>query len=100
MITIISGSGSVSLDSSTGLYYKGTEALLTAIPDPGWRFSEWSGDTSGNANPAIVSMDSDKVITATFVISNGPDIDIWYGDVQNFGTIGTPQRWINILGTI
>ena len=27
-------------------------------------------------------------------------IDIWYGDTQTFGHIGTPQRWVNILGRV
>lgn len=27
-------------------------------------------------------------------------IDVWYGDVQNFGQQGIPQKWINILGNI
>ncbi len=31
---------------------------------------------------------------------NRPVIELWYGDVQSFGNIGHPQRWVNILGTI
>ena len=27
-------------------------------------------------------------------------IEIWYGDVQHFGRLGHPQRWINILGRV
>lgn len=29
-----------------------------------------------------------------------PLIDVWYGDVQNFGQNGVPQQWVNILGTV
>lgn len=29
-----------------------------------------------------------------------PTIDVWYGTTQNFGQRGTPQTWINILGTV
>lgn len=29
-----------------------------------------------------------------------PTIDVWYGPVQNFGQVGRPQRWVNILGNI
>ncbi len=29
-----------------------------------------------------------------------PVIEVWYGKVQTFGTMGHPQRWVNILGTI
>ena len=28
------------------------------------------------------------------------NIDFWYGPDQHFGQLGTPQRWINILGNI
>ncbi len=34
------------------------------------------------------------------VFAEGPVLDIWYGDNQNFGSIGTPQRWVNILGNV
>ncbi|MGE0622637.1 MAG: putative Ig domain-containing protein [Pseudomonadales bacterium] len=27
-------------------------------------------------------------------------IDIWYGDSQDFGSPGNPQRWVNVLGTV
>jgi regulation of enolase protein 1 (concanavalin A-like superfamily) len=29
-----------------------------------------------------------------------PLIDVWYGDIQNFGQQGVPQQWVNILGTV
>ncbi|MCA9950673.1 MAG: hypothetical protein KDE48_13570, partial [Anaerolineales bacterium] len=29
-----------------------------------------------------------------------PTINVWYGDSQNFGQIGNPQKWINILGSV
>lgn len=29
-----------------------------------------------------------------------PEIDLWYGSVQQFGNQGIPQRWINILGSV
>src|SRR5690606_5556632 len=27
-------------------------------------------------------------------------INVWYGNTQNFGQVGTPQEWINILGNV
>jgi uncharacterized repeat protein (TIGR01451 family) len=44
----------------------GIVVTLTATPDAGWYFSGWSGDLGGAANPAQVTMDADKTITATF----------------------------------
>jgi len=32
--------------------------------------------------------------------SSGPDINIWYGDTQDFGFLGNPQTMINILGDV
>ncbi len=29
-----------------------------------------------------------------------PVIDVWYGDRQEFGRNGVPQRWVNILGNV
>jgi len=34
------------------------------------------------------------------VIGSAPVIDVWYGPSQNFGQIGNPQPWVNILGTV
>ncbi|MFC2036977.1 hypothetical protein ACFLYD_03260 [Chloroflexota bacterium] len=32
--------------------------------------------------------------------TSSPVIDIWYGSPQTFGHLGTPQRWVNILGNV
>jgi len=44
----------------------GAQVSVTAIPDSGYQFSSWSGDTSGTATTIIIIMDSDKSITASF----------------------------------
>jgi len=61
----VEGSGSVTLDN-TGPYYYGDVVELTAIPDPGWFFFEWSEDLSGSENPTLLTMDGNKVVNATF----------------------------------
>jgi len=61
----VEGSGSVSLNN-TGPYYYGDIVELTAVPDPGWVFFEWSEDLSGSENPTLLTMDCDKVVNATF----------------------------------
>jgi hypothetical protein len=63
----IVGSGTVTLDPPGGTYAPGTVVTLTAAGDPGWGFGGWSGDLSGTANPATITMNSDRNITATFV---------------------------------
>jgi hypothetical protein len=63
-ITVIGG-GSVNLEPDPPSYY-GTTETLTAIPDTGHQFLQWSGDLSGSENPALLFMNYDKNVTATF----------------------------------
>ncbi|MCB0121021.1 MAG: DUF1349 domain-containing protein, partial [Caldilineaceae bacterium] len=44
----------------------GTPLSLKAVPDLGWNFSGWSGDLSGNQNPATLAITGSEVVTATF----------------------------------
>jgi len=46
-------------------------------------------------NPVAVSGDS-----MVFLDPTGPQIDVWYGLDQTFGTIGLPQPWANVLGNV
>jgi len=65
------GGGSVSLNPSGGSYTAGTQVTLTAVANSGYVFSSWSGDLSGTQNPATITMDSNKVVTANFTLSGG-----------------------------
>jgi hypothetical protein len=60
----IDGQGSVTPNGGTYTY--GTTVTLTAAPKSHWLFDHWEGDISGSLNPALVSMDSDKNVTACF----------------------------------
>ena len=64
LTTSVSGSGSV--NPSSGTYDEGTVISLTATPSSGYEFSSWSGDLSGSSNPASLTMNSDKSVTAIF----------------------------------
>ena len=50
-----------------GEFVLGSQVTVEAIPDSGWEFGNWSGDLSGDSNPAVFAMDGDRSITATFV---------------------------------
>ena len=53
-----------------------TPVELTVTPDPGYLFSKWTGDATGNANPLPVLMDFNKTVNAVFVQdSRDPDGD-------------------------
>ncbi len=60
------GQGDVSLNPTGGTYDEGTQVTLTAIEAPGWKFDHWEGDLSGDDNPATITMNSDKTVTAVF----------------------------------
>lgn len=47
-------------------YTYNSEVELTAVPDNGWRFVRWEGDLTGDANPALLTMDRNKSVTAVF----------------------------------
>ena len=69
----ISGNGSTSdngtfnclVSSCTQDYDYNTVVTLTALADPGWEFSGWSGDCSGTST-CSVTMSAAKSVTATF----------------------------------
>jgi hypothetical protein len=66
------GNGSVTKDPDQQTYDHGTTVTLTATPDTGYHFVSWSGDVpSGHEtdNPLTITMNSNKSITATFVIN-------------------------------
>ena len=66
----IAENGTISLDPVGGSYSSGSEVTLTAVPDYGWEFVEWTGDLEGvedsTASTITVVIDKAKSITATF----------------------------------
>lgn len=63
----IEGGGKVDLDPEAGPYEAGSTVSLTPVADAGWHFDHWSGDLTEDANPATLTMDANKAVTATFV---------------------------------
>ncbi|MHB9004912.1 MAG: InlB B-repeat-containing protein, partial [Coriobacteriia bacterium] len=59
------GSGTVIQDPA-GPYQFGDEVQLTALPETGWHFAQWSGDIMGTDNPFFITLATDKNITAAF----------------------------------
>ena len=49
-----------------GKYTNGSIVTLTAIPDNGYAFTEWTGDASGSSTTLTLTADSAKTITASF----------------------------------
>jgi hypothetical protein len=72
----VTGSGNVTSDpagidcpgpSCLASYASGTEVTLTATPQPGWTFSQWSVDCGGTSPIVQVAMDAAKTCEAIFV---------------------------------
>ena len=64
-LTIIASNGTV---SGAGTYNAGTQANIQATPNAGYQFDHWSGDLSGSINPTTILMNSNKTVTANFVL--------------------------------
>ena len=65
-VTAVNGTVTKVLNQPT--YNHGTSVKLTAKADAGYMFSSWSGDASGAANPLTILMNSDKNVTANFIL--------------------------------
>ena len=61
------GAGTVESTPSETVFEEGATVELHAIPDSGWQFLEWWGDTSGTTNSLSIVMNSNKQITAVFI---------------------------------
>ncbi|HJR59544.1 MAG TPA: PIG-L family deacetylase [Vicinamibacterales bacterium] len=71
-----------------------THALTLTALNPGTQYFYRITGTDGSG----VSAQSDVLVFTTQQI--GPVIKTWYGDVQRFGHLGTPQTWVNVLGNV
>lgn len=62
------GSGAVSerVVSKAKEYEYGDVVELSPTPAVGWRFVEWTGDLTGTDNPAQITVDTTKQVTALF----------------------------------
>ncbi len=56
--------------------------------------------SSEDANSNIAQSSTLQFTTTADIATPGPLVDVWYGPNQTFGYIGTPQRWINIVGKV
>ncbi|PAU95486.1 hypothetical protein CK503_00015 [Aliifodinibius salipaludis] len=63
------GEGAVNeeiLEQKSKDYEHGTVVELTANPSEGYKFVEWEGDITGSENPAQITVDNPKKVTAVF----------------------------------
>lgn len=76
-LTTTATGGTIAASTTTTLLLEGTSVELTAIPNTGYDFVQWSGDTgeaTPTSNPITIVMDADKSVQAlcsiqTFALS-------------------------------
>ena len=68
LTTNVVGNGQVNRNPNQQFYLEGTEVELTAVADPGWTFSGWSGAATGTDPTTTITIgDGDSTVTATFI---------------------------------
>jgi hypothetical protein len=101
MIVNAAGYGVVTKNPDEKNYNAGDQVTLTAVPNAGSVFNGWNGAVGGSNNPVVLTVTGNHVVTAAFGPANGDvQVQIWYGQHQVFGRLGTPQRRIDILGNV
>ena len=98
MTTNVDGEGSIELNPPGGTYALGTVVTLEAKPAEGYKFQNWSGDLIGNENPATITMNTNKTVTAVFVSETKT-----YGLTVNvndpaMGSVTVTRRKMRIVG--
>ena len=61
------GSGTTVPSAGTYACAAGTIANVAATPASGYVFAGWTGDLSGSTNPITITMNANRVVTATFL---------------------------------
>lgn len=69
----VRGRGRVYPGSGYHRYNKGETVEIRAVADEGYYFERWSGDLSGDSNPASITMDDYRSITAYFAAEGRSD---------------------------
>jgi uncharacterized repeat protein (TIGR02543 family) len=91
------GNGTVTQNPFNNTYFNGTVVTLTAVPGFNWAFTSWTVDLTGAQNPANITMDGNKTVTATFTQYHSPPVSEY---VVILIVILIIDRSINLIGII
>jgi len=67
-LTVSANNGTVVVAPASSNYTYGTTVSLTAVPNVGFGFADWTGSASGSDNPLFLVMDGNKSIVADFKV--------------------------------
>ena len=94
-----------SVDPAGGYYDENSIVTLTAIPDPGYAFINWTGDLSGSKNPLTLTMDNNKTVVANFgAVTQAPQVPaestqiVVYPNPSNVGSFTVALQ--NLVGAV
>src|SRR5688572_3458995 len=66
LTTAVNGQGTLTLNPPGGSYRSNSVVQITANPDVGSTFVNWTADASGSANPLSITIDQNNTVTANF----------------------------------
>lgn len=93
LLTVLSNNGTVAKSPNLSVFDNGTIVTLTATPNAGFTFTSWSGDATSNSNPLMVTMNSDKTITANYTAI--PPITYTLNVNANNGSVSKQPNQLN-----
>ncbi len=101
-LAVSATNGTVTKTPDQTSYTSGQTVTLQATPSTGYTFSGWSGGLTGTANPATLTMNGNKSVTATFtaVTPGIYHVDVSRGNDSNPGTISQPFQTIGKAKTV
>ena len=89
-LDLSSGNGGI-ISGEGGIYKEGTEVTISAIPDEGYSFLEWSNGST--ENPLTLTINSNQTISATFEL-----IEFQFNYFIDDNSL--PQDWIDEFNKI
>jgi hypothetical protein len=90
-LTTTATNGTITKNPNQTTYNQGASVTLTAVPNTGYQFSSYSGDTTGTTNPQTIIMNSNKSVTANFTVTTPtpPPPTTTYTIIASAGAGGT-----------
>jgi len=73
-LNVTAVNGSVLKNPDLLSYASGASVILTASANSGYTFTGWSGDATGSVSPVTVVMNSNKNVTANFIVNVIPPL--------------------------
>ncbi len=82
----------------SGLYFNGLPIVIKAIPNRGYSFQGWSGDSNEATNSITVTLSGDITLTANFVSDTAPQASIIINEFMSANSTLTGQGFIDYYG--